>query len=561
MKLSVRQGQAKGALPDLLPSRWNVWVCSALMGCSSVAMAQVPAQPSVSPSSDPSLILRQGNKPPREPAAPSASEPSRPALTPPPKPQAGEADTKVVRFVLTRVEVTPSKLLPEATLAQAWAGQLGQEVTIQDIRDIVARINQIYWDAGHYAALASLPAQKIANGVLKLNLVEGTVEKVKVESEDPRVVSLADDVLGLSSGELFVGPAVQARLARFNRGSDTRFFAALLPGSQPGTTEVVAQVDLAPKYDLAVSLHNEATDSLGRNQLDVSGYVRRLLSPADRLGAIVQTTEGSLNALLLYSVPVHWSGLRLGASASSGSTSTTDSGLGQLKVEGRSNVLGLSLTQPLPAWRNWEVDLSLNAQRIQSNTRVDGVSLGDARTSLYSLGMQSVYRSPGHLVSIYTAINTGSYEPPFRESRQLRTFNSTGSWAWVLNDDWWLNTRGGLQLTSDTDVPATVKFSLGNPTDVRGYPASVVFGDKGIFVSLEAHRRFADNLDVFGFLDNGTTSTSGVPRQTLSSLGLGLTKAWGRQWSLSGSLAHPLKDTVPGQSSLRALVRLTWQFE
>lgn len=556
----VCAGRGDNLRPDSRVCRWTMTVMAAAMAMVGPVGAQVPQQ--VSPSSDPSLILRQGNQPPREPPAPpSATDPSKPTLTPPPKPDGATAAVPAVRFVLQRVEVPTSRLLPADTLASAWAAQLGQEVTLQDIRAIVARINQLYWDAGHYAAVASLPAQKIANGVLKINLVEGTVERVTVESDDPDVVSLADDVLGLSAGELFVGPAVQARLARFNRGSDTRFFAALVPGKQPGTTEVVAQVELAPKYDLAVSLHNEATDTLGRNQLDVSGYVRRLLSPADRLGAIVQKTEGSTNALVLYSVPVHPSGLRFGASVSSGSTETTDSGLGQLKVEGRSRVLGVSLTQPLMGPRELEVDVSLNAQHITSSTTIAGFDQGDARTRLYSLGVQTVYRGTGHLVSAYTAINGGSYQGPFGASRSVRTVNSTGSWAMVLSEQWWLNTRAGVQWSSGVDIPATVKFSLGNPTDVRGYPASVVFGDKGMYLSLEAHRRFSDTLDVFAFTDNGVAITKGVPRQTLSSVGLGLSKSWARQWTLSGSVAHAVKEAVPGQSSVRGLVRLTWQFQ
>ena len=205
---------------------------------------------------------------------------------------------------------------------------------------------------------------------------------------------------------------------------------------------------------------------------------------------------------------------------------------------------GRRLVRPVGGTRELEVDVSLNAQHITSSTRIASFDQGEARTRLYSVGVQTVYRGTGHLLSGYTAINGGSYQPPFGPSRSIRTVNSTGSWAMVINEQWWLNTRAGVQWASGVDIPATVKFSLGNPTDVRGYPASVVFGDKGLFVSVEAHRRFSDSLDVFAFTDNGTTVTEGVPRQTLRSIGLGASKTWGRQWSLSGSLAHALDEAV-----------------
>lgn len=520
-----------------------------------VRAQSAPAMPS--PGADPSVLLRNGARPPlaTEPSAP------KPSLSAPERPQPSVAAAAEVRFVLQRVEVPESRLLPAATLASAWQAQLGQEVTLADVKAIVARINALYWDGGHYAAQATLPAQKIAGGVLKLQLVEGVVDKVSVESTDPGVVRWAERVMDLQPGELLVGPELQSRLARFNRGSDTRFYAALRPGQKPGTTEVISQVDLQPRLDLAASLHNEASDTLGRNQIDLSAYGRRLLTAADRLGAIVQQTQGSTNALMLYSLPVHASGTRLGASLSEGRTHTTDSGLGQLQVKGRSTVYGFSLTQPLAEWRGLEADVSLNGQQIKSSTQIEGFALGEATTRLQSLGLQTVYRSPAHLVSAYTAFNQAHYQGADGLKRNVRSFTSSGSWAWAASDPWWVNTRFGLQFTPGVDVPSTMKFSLGNPGDVRGYPSSVVFGDDGWYLSLEGHRRFEGNIDAFAFFDNGSTTTQGVPRQTLSSVGLGAAKSWTNGWTLSGSLAHALKDAVPGQSSVRVLVRLTWQFQ
>lgn len=544
-------------MQPMLPGVWFRWgraACLlALSGGFGPVLAQAPAVPSTS---DPSIILRPAPPVP-VPAPPPAD---RPLLERSPPPETSAPAAPSLRFRLQSVQTNPSELLDSQALAATWASQLGQEISLDDVRAIVARINDLYWASGHYAAQAVLPPQRIADGALRLELVEGRVERLVTDSDEPAVQALANQVFGLNPGEIFIGPRLQERLARFNRSSDTRFYARLKPGQAQGTTEVGADVELPQRLELTATAHNEASDSVGRNQLELSANARRLLTGADRLGAVVQKSSGLTNLLLLYSLPVNGVGTRVGATFSSGSTQTVASGLGGLSVDGRSRVVGVNLTHPLPSWRGVDLDLSAGLQRTRTETEIDSFSIGESTTSLRTLAAQGVHRTERFVTSVYLSLNQATYTTPGAPDRKVSTRYLSGSWAWLYSSDWWFNVRGGLQRTSETDIPATLKFSLGNPGDVRGYPSAVVLGDTGQYLVLEAHRRFGDSLDVFAFADNGKVSTTGVADQKLRSVGLGLSKTWSPRLNATASLARPLDQVVADQDSTRFLFRVNWQF-
>lgn len=536
-----------------LPSRAAAAAAAAL----ALAAVAAQAQPVVPPAADPGVILRPT---PLPPPPPPPGAPQRDPLERPAPPAAEAAAMPQLRFVLREVVTGESGLLGAEQLRATWAALVGREVGLEDLRGVVAAINELYWREGHYAAMATLPPQRIAEGVLRIELVEGRVQRLTVDALDTAVQPLARSVFDLQPGELFGGPQLQQRLARFNRGSDTRFFAPLRPGTEPGTTEVVAEVELPPRFDLSAALHNEASDSVGREQLEVSANLRRLLGGADRLNLTAQRSQGLTQFVLAYSTPVNRVGTRLAGSLAQGRTQTVAGGLGALDVEGSSRVFGLTLTHPLPAWRGLDVDLSAGLQRTRTETEVTGFPIGESETALRTLAAYAVWRTPRHVASAYLALNRATHQSPGQAERSVSTRLLNASWAWLYSPQWWFAARAGMQRSAEVDIPGALKFSLGNPGDVRGYPASTIFGDNGHFLILEAHRRVSEALEVSAFVDQGRVTTQGVPEQSLRSIGAGAVYRWSPTLVASASLARPLTEVVAEQDAVRLLFRLAWQF-
>jgi hemolysin activation/secretion protein len=526
----------------------------------SVQVAHAQGAPILQATADPSQILRVAPGPTLSPAPQAPDTGKRPTLSAPKQGSAAGADAKQASFLLKRVEVTPSALLSAQDLAEVWAPYLDKEVGINEVKLIVKGINDLYWRLGHYAAQASLPRQRIVGGVLKITLVEGRVERLSVEGQTPAVERLAENVFALTPGEVLQAPTLQERLARFNRGSDTRFFAALKPGEKPGSTEVIAQAELEPAFTLFGSVHNEASDAVGRNQMDVSAFVRRVFNGADRISVLAQKGDGVVNGLLMYSTPLNAVNTRLGLSLSSGDTRTPVPGLEELVVEGHSSVRSATLTHPLPAWRDIEVDVSAGIQRTDTRTALSGLKLGTSTTEQHTLGVQVVHKSPTSMLSLYAAGSEVRLNSPHGPLQDAYLAYASATWSRGLTDKWWLLLRSAGQVSAGGEVPAAAKFALGNPGDVRGYRSSEVFGDEGHYALLEVHRRVDDGADAFGFFDMGRVTNVSGPAQNLQSVGLGLSAKVGQQLSFNTSVAHPLTDASPDQKKLRVLARVTWQF-
>ena len=52
---------------------------------------------------------------------------------------------------------------------------IGKNVTFKELQDLIENFNYLYATKGYVTARAFLPPQTIENGVVKINLVEGTV--------------------------------------------------------------------------------------------------------------------------------------------------------------------------------------------------------------------------------------------------------------------------------------------------------------------------------------------------------------------------------------------------
>ena len=85
-----------------------------------------------------------------------------------------------ISFKLTKIEVGKSLVLSDDELAGIINPYLDKDVTINDVYDIVGKINDLYNEKGYITCRAFLPQQTVIGGVVKLLLVEGTTGNTTV---------------------------------------------------------------------------------------------------------------------------------------------------------------------------------------------------------------------------------------------------------------------------------------------------------------------------------------------------------------------------------------------
>lgn len=172
-------------------------------------------------------------------------------------------------FDLLEFAVEGNSVLPVIEIERAVYPWLGPARTPADIEKARAALEAVYQDSGYLSVSVVVPEQSVAEGVVRLRVVEGEVERLKVSGNRYSTRSdLRADVPELAPGTVPYFPAMQAELAQAGRSPDRRVTPLLRPGRRPGTMEV----ELAVEDDLPLhgnlEINNRQSPDTSKQRLE-----------------------------------------------------------------------------------------------------------------------------------------------------------------------------------------------------------------------------------------------------------------------------------------------------
>nr|WP_295079894.1 ShlB/FhaC/HecB family hemolysin secretion/activation protein [uncultured Roseateles sp.] len=544
-----------------------VSIALALSTAAPAALAQTPPipAPATTPATvDPAQLQRQREELERlrQLQAPKPVDPKLSAPSPEPEGPIAAGPS----FVLKQVEFTPSQLLSKAELDGVIATQLGKPTTFADVKRLAQDINSLYLAKGHLTARAFVPSQRVAEGLLRVQLIEAKLSRLDAADNSRLSPAFVASLIATPEGSLIDAPAIDERLTRLHRNTpDNRIglsFSAA-EGNRSGLSVLKVQTEEPPLWTARVSASNEGADSLGKNQGSLNLSVNNLLGWTDKLSVLAIYSTGSTSANLQYSVPLPgpflaW-GTRLSAGASKGKTLSISPGFESVKLDGQSDGANLALAQPLWSSGAWSVDGMLSLGNTRSATDIAAERFSDIRTRSNGLSFTVARNAEGSSASLGLAYNHARTSAQGVEARENGVIQLNFSLQQVIGAGFWGLSRAVLQRSGDDRLPSTLQFQIGGPGNVRGYPSPSVSGDIGESLTLELHRAVtpvSERLDGYAFVDAGRVRTLGVGN-SLASVGLGLSYT-ADAWGASLAVASPRKD-VPNVSkdSSRVLLRFS----
>jgi hemolysin activation/secretion protein len=245
----------------------------------ALAQAVPPAlSPVLPPSLDPNRLEQRFERPAVPQSSPEIEMPA-PEKAPPPR------DAERITLTLTEIRVDGNSVYDSDSLSALWRDKLGKPVTLADLYAIRDAITARYRNDGYVLSQAVVPAQRIRDGVVRLQAVEGYVDEVIVQGE-------ATDRLGLLRR---MGEKIKA--SRPLRMADMERYVLLaddLPGvavktvleaspDNPGASRLTLALERTP-FNGSLSLDNRGTRSIGPFQLT------GVASVEDQLGLFERTT-------------------------------------------------------------------------------------------------------------------------------------------------------------------------------------------------------------------------------------------------------------------------------
>lgn len=532
-----------------------------LAGMIAVLWAVAPAVAQVAPTQvDPAALQRQEAERRRfnEQGVPAPAKPAviRDEVREAPKP----APVGGVQFKLSEVVFGDSAFLTRAELAAIAAPYIGREADFAVLTRMVEEVNALYRARGVVTARAVIAAQKIQNGVVKIDLVEARLAKVTVAGATYTSPGYVTDWFAPQIGKTLVIGKLEDQIKRFNRGGELQVEAGLRPGASTGQTDMLLTVREPRRYQFRAFAGNEGARSIGEAQVGFDTAVNGPLGLGDRASLYVSRSRGATSGALSYVIPINHLGGRLTETYSEGVTDIVAGPYRELGISGRSKSFQIGLTQPVWRTGGWWFDLGANAGKTRSANQIGGLDLSRTTILNQSLVASAAGTFPQRTFNLGLTVTHATEESATGQKRSFNLRQLSGTWIETMGAKQFALLRTTMQDTSVVALSPSLLFQVGGTGTVRGYEAGVLSGDRGLMLNLEFHRAVSENVDAYVFGDAGEVRTAGVPHQRARSAGLGADFQWRAKVRGNITAGRALREVTPDQSDWRVTGRISYEF-
>ncbi len=472
-----------------------------------------------------------------------------------------------------------------AALATLTARFVGKQRGFEDLSGAAAAVTRFMQsELGYYLGYAYLPEQSPQDGVIRIAVLEGRLDRVILNWKEGLPVDRA--VVESYLARLEPGSVLKVRdvervvfLVNDLRGITARF--EVRAGSQAGTASLVVTPSAEKVLTGKAEFDLNGSKPLGEYRL--SGLVQ-VNSPFGRgdgfaANALTSTTGGLAFALLGYTTPVGNDGIKVGTSLS-GVKYLLDKTLFPLELHGTAVTANFYGLYPVVRARNLNLFTLASFDQKQYDDR--NVNTGARRqVQTFTLGTTGDFRDD----LLGGGVNT--YEAGLVSGQVKYTEGGTAG----LDDDLKFTklTYGFTRLQdlvtgralvyfavrgqyAANNLDNTEQFRLGGPEGVRAFAAGEGTGDLGAVTSLELRLlppedwigRIAREFVISAFVDGGyvqyryksrlsTQPNAGKNNGLFSGAGVGLSWVRPNEYSLRVSVAKPISgNSRSGDSSKNA---------
>lgn len=216
-------------------------------------------------------------------------------------------------FVYIRKIVTSeSQILSAEELESVFAEYEERWMSIDRLKTVIDKINDLYLQKGALTAKAFLPPQTVKDGVIRVELVEGRIGEIRVENNRYTKARYIRNRLGLTKGDIFYLDNLEAKLQLFNLTNDVMVIAELEAGEEYQTTDVIIKTFEPSNFQATIFTDNQGSeDTGGVYRAGLYLAARSLFGYRDPLTLNGVFGQGSMSASLNYQFPLGGKGFYL----------------------------------------------------------------------------------------------------------------------------------------------------------------------------------------------------------------------------------------------------------
>jgi hemolysin activation/secretion protein len=187
-------------------------------------------------------------------------------------PKPAPVSTSEQKVFIKEIRVDQTALIPAEEINRIIAPYQNRELTLGDMQKIADLITDDYRQKGYITSRAYLPPQKIESGILEIRILEGLMGNVEVKGNRFFSTKLIKSKITIKKGEPFNYNQLRKDLTKINENPDRNARTILMPGKEPGQTDLV--LEIKDRLPIHVGLDY---DNYGSRYIDHNRYTVRFI--------------------------------------------------------------------------------------------------------------------------------------------------------------------------------------------------------------------------------------------------------------------------------------------
>ncbi|MEM9483577.1 MAG: ShlB/FhaC/HecB family hemolysin secretion/activation protein [Cyanobacteria bacterium P01_F01_bin.116] len=487
----------------------------------------------------------------------------------------GEGEAK---FYVADIQVVGSTIFDQTDFADLIEPYRDREVSFNELLQLRSAITDRYVEAGYLTSGALIPPQTVENGIVIVQVIEGSLEDIVVRGTERLAPAYIRSRVGLVAQPPLNVEKLLGGLQRLQLDPLIETVSAdLQAGVQQGTSLLVIDVVEADSFAVNTGLANNRSPNIGGTQVTIGVDEGNLFGIGDRIRLDYNHTEGSDGVDFSYTIPVSPNNDTLRFAAGYADSRVINSDFAVLDISSDSAYYELGYRHPLVETPTHEAALGLALSHQSSQTRLGLDDIGPfplspgadergrTRISALRFSQEWTQRSQSHVLALRSQFNVGLdlLDATINEDEpdsQFFSWRGQGQWVKRLGrDNRLFFLRGDLQIAAN-DLLSQEEFSLGGSQSVRGYRQDALRRDNGALLSAELRWPIAKVPELDGvlqitpFVDAGTVwnhNGNNPGPDTIVGTGFGLLWQQGNNFSARVDWGIPLVDVDTDGSGLQ----------
>jgi len=404
------------------------------------------------------------------------------------------------RFRIAEIRFSGNTVLDADVLTAIASNFEGRKIPGSELRGLRDAVTRAYVVRGFVTSGAILDLSRLGEGVVEVEVVEGRVTEIEVETDGGyRDWVLREPLRRATRGVLNVNDLERSLRTLQGNPQIERLSARLSPGEAVGTSTLTVRFEEAPRLASSIAGANDISPVIGgwRSVTRVSG--ERLLGFGERISMEASVGEDFWQVSPTLQIPIVPFVSDVEVYGRYSEAQVVEKPFDVLDIETEVTTVGGRYRHVLVADPTYEVATSLAAEWRESKSFLGGFgfdftgSSDDGTTRVFVLrpALEGFWRSEQTAVALRSTVSVGLDVPSTTNEDDAIADSQFVSWLGQLQLvqklpllDARLGVRLDAQLANDS-LFGLERFSIGGSNSVRGYRENAIVRDNGVVVGTE----------------------------------------------------------------------------